>query len=64
MNTPEPLRQSVESFMLSMTEPLDPLLSLQLTRMVVSLSETVYMMGYSDGQSQGSLPCSICPKRL
>jgi hypothetical protein len=64
MNTPEPLRQSVEAFMLSMTEPLDPLLSLQLTRMVVTLSETVYIMGYSDGQNQGSQPCPVCPKRL
>jgi hypothetical protein len=58
IKTPEALRRSVEQFMLDVTEPLDPLLALKLTQVVVMLGDTAYAMGYSDGQR------SLCPSRL
>ncbi|MEN9205583.1 MAG: hypothetical protein Q6K99_06835 [Thermostichales cyanobacterium BF4_bins_65] len=62
ITTPVPLRQSFERFMLEVTEPLDPLLALKLTQLVLSLTDTAYAMGYSDGQA---LPrCAECPQVL
>lgn len=52
IKTPEALRRSIEQFMLNVTEPLDPLLSLKLTQLVVMLGDTAYAMGYSDGQQK------------
>ncbi|WP_218081376.1 hypothetical protein [Anthocerotibacter panamensis] len=47
---PEVMRRSVESFLLQMTEALDPLAALQITNMTMNLMDTVYVMGLQDGQ--------------
>ncbi len=64
IKTPEALRRSVEQFMLNVTEPLDPLLALKLTQLVVMLGDTAYAMGYSDGQRNLDERCRHCPGRL
>ncbi|MFS8871961.1 hypothetical protein NW870_02815 [Synechococcus sp. R50.1] len=61
---PEALRRSIEQFMLNVTEPLDPLLSLKLTQLVVMLGDTAYAMGYSDGQQKPDERCRYCPSRV
>jgi len=64
IKTPEALRRSIEQFMLNVTEPLDPLLSLKLTQLVVMLGDTAYAMGYSDGQQKPEECCRYCPSRV
>ncbi|MCJ2544404.1 hypothetical protein JX360_16075 [Synechococcus bigranulatus str. 'Rupite'] len=64
INTPEALRRSFEQFMLNVTEPLDPLISLKLTQLVVMLGDTAYAMGYSDGQQKPDDRCRHCPSRV
>ncbi len=72
INTPEALRRSFEQFMLNVTEPLDPLISLKLTQLVVMLGDTAYAMGYSDGQQKPARDngmesfdrCRHCPSRV
>ncbi|MDX2273212.1 MAG: hypothetical protein NW237_14865 [Cyanobacteriota bacterium] len=64
IETPEPLRRSFEKFMLDATEPLDPLISLKLTQLVVLLGDTAYAMGFSDGQRQPYPACQECPQRV
>jgi hypothetical protein len=64
IKTPEALRRSVEQFMLDVTEPLDPLLALKLTQLVVRPGDTAYAMGSSDGQRNLDERCCPCPGRL
>ncbi len=64
IKTPEALRRSIEQFVLNVTEPLDPLLSLKLTQLVVMLGDTAYARGYSDGQQKPNERCRYCPSRL
>ncbi len=62
IKTPDALRLSFERFLLDVTEPLDPLISLKLTQLTLSLAETAYAMGYQDGQHQPSVgTCAYCP---
>lgn len=62
IQTPEALRQSFERFLLDVTEPMDPLISLKLTQLMLGLVDTSYAMGYQDGQHQPvSGSCSYCP---
>jgi hypothetical protein len=63
IKTPAMLSQCIEKFMLDISEPLDPLLSLQLTQLVVKLGDMAYAMGYSDGQQEPFNPCEQCPTR-
>ncbi|MGF1577299.1 MAG: hypothetical protein ACFCU9_15425 [Cyanophyceae cyanobacterium] len=60
---PDVMRLSFEKFLLDITEPLDPLISLKLTQLSLSLAETAYSMGYQDGQHQptASGTCGHCP---
>lgn len=53
---PEMMRRSLESFLLQMTEPLDPLEALKITNMTLNLMETVYIMGKQDGNVDHGLP--------
>lgn len=46
---PDPLRRSTEKFFLGVTEEMDPLLSLQLTQLVINLGDSIYAMGFADG---------------
>jgi len=64
ITTPVPMRQSFERFMLEITEPLDPLIALKLTQLVLSLTDTAYAMGYSDAQMQAVPRCPECPQAL
>jgi hypothetical protein len=52
---PEMMRRSLESFLLQMTEPLDPLEALKITNMTLNLMETVYVMGKQDSHSDHRL---------
>jgi hypothetical protein len=47
---PERLLTSSEQFLLNVTEPLDPLLSLTLTGLVKQLVNIAYLMGHADGK--------------
>jgi hypothetical protein len=49
---PDTMRRSLESFLLQMTEPLDPLDALKITNMTLTLMETVYLMGRQDEQNE------------
>jgi hypothetical protein len=56
---PEPLLRSVEKFYLGVTEPLDPYIAISLTNLSMKLVETVYLMGYQDGQKL-TQTCNQC----
>jgi hypothetical protein len=61
MHTPEALLRSIEKFYMDLTEPLDPYIALSLTNLSLKLVETVYTMGYQDGQHKGSkVNCNLC----
>jgi hypothetical protein len=61
MHTPEALLRSIEKFYMDLTEPLDPYVALSLTNLSLKLVETVYTMGYQDGQHRGSSSnCNLC----
>ncbi|GAB4214990.1 MAG: hypothetical protein OHK0012_14090 [Synechococcales cyanobacterium] len=64
ISTPAPMRQSFERFMLEVTEPLDPLIALKMTQLVLGLADTAYAMGYHDAQFQGTPRCAECPSQL
>ncbi len=64
IKTPEALRRSLEQFMLNVTEPLDPFLSLKLTQLVLQVGDIAYAMGYSDAQSRPTERCPECPGRV
>ncbi len=46
---PEMMRRSVESFLIQMTDTMDPLEALKMTNMTLSLMDTIYTMGKQDG---------------
>jgi len=50
IETPSDLLLSIEKLFIDVTEPLDPYVSLVLTNLTTKLIETVYIMGYQDGQ--------------
>lgn len=58
--TPEALRRSIEKLYMDLTEPLDPYIALALTNLSVKMVETVYTMGFQDGQRSQSSTCEIC----
>jgi hypothetical protein len=59
--TPQPLLRSIEKFYIDITEPLDPYIALALTNMSIKLAETIYLMGYQDGQHSSTSPsCDLC----
>jgi hypothetical protein len=61
MHTPEALLRSIEKFYMDITEPLDPYIALSLTNLSIKLVETVYTMGYQDGQYKGQVSnCNLC----
>jgi hypothetical protein len=57
--TPTALLRSIEKFYLGITEPLDPYMAISLTNLSMRLAETVYLMGYQDGQKQ-TQACNQC----
>lgn len=60
MQTPEALLRSIEKLYMDMTEPLDPYIALALTNLSTKLAETIYLMGYQDGQRISSPSCGYC----
>lgn len=58
-HTPEALLRSVEKFYMDLTEPLDPYVALALTNLSLKMIETVYTMGYQDGQHH-QVSCQLC----
>lgn len=57
--TPEALLRSIEKLYMNITEPLDPYIALALTNLSTKLAETIYQMGYQDGQRLTSA-CNYC----
>lgn len=58
--TPEALLRSIEKLYMNITEPLDPYIALALTNLSTKLAETIYLMGYQDGQRLSTNACSYC----
>lgn len=58
IQTPELLCRSIEKLYMDVTEPLDPYVAL--TNLSTKIVETVYAMGYQDGQSQFLPSCGLC----
>jgi hypothetical protein len=52
VQTPEQLIISSEQFVLNITEPLDPLVSLTLTGVMKQLVNVAYLMGHADGKQR------------
>lgn len=48
-STPLALTQSFEKLMLDTTEPLDPLIALQITNLAIKAIDVAYQMGRQDG---------------
>ncbi len=53
---PATMRRSVESFLLQMTEVMDPLQALQVTNLTMNLMDMVYVMGLQDGKNIPEVP--------
>jgi len=49
---PDLMRNSLETFVLEMTQALDPLEALKITNTTMMLMQTVYVMGLQDGENQ------------
>lgn len=61
IQTPEALRRAIEKLYMDMTEPLDPYIALALTNLSTKVVDTIYIMGYQDGQrSQDTSSCELC----
>jgi hypothetical protein len=58
--TPEALLRSIEKLYMDVTEPLDPYIALALTNLSTKLAETIYLMGYQDGQRISAPTCGFC----
>lgn len=49
---PDLMRTSLETFVLEMTQSLDPLDALKITNTTMMLMQTVYVMGLQDGENK------------
>ncbi len=57
--TPEALIRSIEKFYIDITEPMDPYIGLALTNLSTKLADTIYQMGYMDGQRFSAPSCEF-----